>query len=382
MNETRVYLDNAATTKVRPEVFDTMRLVLCEEYGNPSSIHREGQCARKLLEEARESIAQNLACTPEEVFFTSGGTESDNWAIKCAATVSDANKRHIITSAIEHPAVLKPCLALEREGYKVTVLPVDKEGLVSPDSLAKALTPDTALVSVMLGNNEIGTIEPIAELCKLVHSQGALFHTDAVQAVGTIPVDITALGVDLLSFSAHKFYGPKGVGGLYVRKGTLLPSFIDGGAQESNHRAGTENLPGIVGMARALELAVSGLSETDASIRTLREILIREVLDLTPQARFNGHRTQCLPGIANFTFPGEDGERLLLMLNYEGFACSGGAACSSRNAEVSHVLTSIGLSKEEAKSSLRVSIGAFNSEEEIYRFVSALEKLLTKLRRG
>jgi len=375
-NETRVYLDNAATTKVRPEVFEAMRLVLCEEYGNPSSVHQEGLRARKLLEEARDSVACSLGAKPEEIFFTSGGTESDNWAIKGVLKQSDEKKRHVITSSIEHPAILRSCRQLENSGYKITYLPVDKYGLVSPDSLAKALTPDTALVSIMTANNEIGTIEPVSRLSAISREHGVLFHTDAVQAVGNIPVDVSKLGIDLLSFSAHKFHGPKGTGGLYVQKGVKIAPLIDGGAQERKFRAGTENLPGIIGMKEALALSVSEMKDTQFHIAKLRDLLITEVLALVSDVKINGHPQDHLPGIVNLTFPGKDGERLLLMLNYEGFACSGGAACSSSSSEVSHVLTSIGLSREEAKSSLRVSIGCMNTEDEIRQFVKALCRVL------
>ncbi len=376
-DETRVYLDNAATTRVRPEVFDAMRLVLCEEYGNPSSIHREGQRAKRLLEDSRERIAACLGCSPDELFFTSGGTESDNWAVR-SVSGSCSDKRHIITSAIEHPAVLNSCRQLEKEGYKVSYLPVDRYGLVSPDSLEKALTKDTSLVSIMLGNNEIGTLEPIRELAEITHEYGVLFHTDAVQAVGTIPVNVSELGVDLMSFSAHKFYGPKGVGGLYARKGVKLLPYIYGGAQERSSRAGTENLPAIYGMAEALDLAVSEIETTEKRIRFLRDLLLEKVRTVSANVILNGHETRVLPGIVNLTFPGVDGEKLLLLLNYEGFACSGGAACSSKDAGTSHVLTSIGLSEKDAKSSIRVSIGVDNTEEEIDRFVAALCKILNQ----
>lgn len=375
-DKARVYLDNAATTRVRQEVWDTMRLAFCEEYGNPSSIHTEGQHAKKLLEEARISIAANLNCSAQEVYFTSSGTEADNWAIQGVAEAYKEEKRHIITSSIEHPAVLQSCRALEKQGFRITYLPVDTYGLVSLDSLAKALTPDTCLVSIMLGNNEIGTIEPVQELATIVHDSGAVFHTDAVQAVGTIPVNVASLQVDLLSLSAHKFHGPKGVGALYVRKGVKIEPLFHGGSQENQNRAGTENLPGILGMAKALQLACDEMDIVSNRINSLRELLVRGIYDICPKVLFHGNMSNHLPGIVNCSFPGTDGERLLLMLNYYGFACSGGAACSSQNESVSHVLTSIGASKVEAGNSLRISIGSENTEEEIRSFLECLQKLL------
>ena len=365
----RVYLDNAATTKIRPEVLDAMTNAY-SEYGNPSSVHREGQHAKKALEEARETIALCLNCDPTEILFTSGGTESDNWAVKCACG------SHVITSSIEHPAVLKSCEMLEKHGLKVTYLPVDKDGVVSPDSLGKALATDASLVSIMMSNNEIGTIEPIRDLCSIAHDHGALFHTDAVQAVGSVHVDIKELGVDLLSFSAHKFYGPKGIGGLYVKKGTALSSLLNGGSQEFHKRAGTENVPAIIGMAEALKLSVNAMNETSVRIRGLRDLLTNVMEEKFPQVLFHGNDSATHPGIVNFYVPGMDGEKTLLLLDVKGFACSGGAACSSKDNAESHVLTAIGGTKEEAKNSLRVSIGAYNTEEEILAFADALKGIL------
>ena len=376
-DKARVYLDNAATTRVRQEVWDTMRLAFCEEYGNPSSVHTEGQYARKLLEEARKSIASNLNCSPQEIYFTSCGTESDNWAIQGVAEANKEEKRHIITSSIEHPAVIKSCGFLEEKGFRVTYLPVDRSGLVSLDSLAKALTPDTCLVSIMLGNNEIGTIEPVRELAAIAHKGGAVFHTDAVQAVGTIPVDVSSLQVDLLSLSAHKFHGPKGVGALFVRKNVKITPFIYGGSQERQYRAGTENLPGILGMAKALQLACDEMDTARNRISSLRDILEHGISGIYPKVILHGNKMNHLPGILNCSFPGKDGEKLLLMLNYYGFACSGGAACSSQNSDVSHVLTAIGTSKDEAGNSIRISIGSENTEEEIRDFLECLRKLLS-----
>ncbi len=365
----RVYLDNAATTKIRPEVLDVM-VRAYSEFGNPSSVHREGQHAKKAIEEARDIIAFQLNCDPSEIVFTSGGTESDNWALKCAAG------GHVITSKIEHPAVLRSCEMLEKHGVRVTYLPVDKHGFVSPDSLEKALTPDTSLVSIMMANNEIGTIEPIRELCGIAHEHGVLFHTDAVQAVGSVSVDIRNLGVDLLSFSAHKFYGPKGIGGLYLKKGTEISSFLNGGSQEFHMRAGTQNVQGILGMAEALRLAVDEQEESISHISFLRDLLKKTLIEKIPQVLFHGDESSAHPGIVNLYVPGMDGEKTLLLLDVKGFACSGGAACSSKDSSVSHVLTAIGAADEEAKNSLRISMGVFNKVEDIFSFVSAFSSVL------
>ena len=368
---TRVYLDNAATTRIRPEVLDAM-MSAYSEFGNPSSVHREGQSARKALELARDSIASCLNCEPSGLYFTSGGTESDNWAIRCAGKKGS----HIITSSIEHPAVLRACEEVEKNGCRITYLPVDKNGLVDSKTLENAITSETSLVSIMMVNNEIGTIQNINELSKIAHAHGVLFHTDAVQAVGSVPVDFKSLDVDLLSFSAHKFYGPKGVGGLIVRKDVDLPSFIVGGSQEFRHRAGTENVSGIIGMAKALELVTAELNQVSYRIRELSDLLKREIREVCPRVLFHGDESSSHPGIVNLYVPGMDGEKTLLLLDVKGFACSGGAACSSKNSDVSHVLTALGASKEEAKNSLRISIGAYNTEEEITSFVSAFSAIL------
>jgi cysteine desulfurase len=342
------------------------------EFGNPSSVHREGQSARKALEEARDSIASCLNCDSTELYFTSSGTESDNWAIRCAGK----NGKHIITSSIGHPAVLRACEEMEKDGCRVTYLPVDNAGRVAVSDLENAFAQDTSLVSIMMANNEIGTIQNIAELARSTHANGALFHTDSVQAVGSIPVDFRALDVDLLSFSAHKFHGPKGVGGLVVRKGVDLTAFIVGGSQEFRHRAGTENVPGIIGMAKALELATESMEQASSRIRDLSDLLRNEIKKVCPQVLFHGNESYTHPGIVNLYVPGMEGEKTLLLLDVKGFACSGGAACSSKDSIVSHVLTAIGASTEEAKNSLRISIGADNTEEEIISFVSAFSSIL------
>ena len=372
----RVYLDNAATTKIRPEALDAMTAAY-SDYGNPSSVHHEGQSARKALECARETIAAHLNCDPAEVYFTSGGTESDNWAISFAGN-KDSNRRNIITSSIEHPAVLQACKRKEEEGFHVTYLPVDQYGSVSTDDLEKVISDDTALVSVMMVNNEIGTIEPIIKLSEIAHAHGALFHTDAVQAAGSLPVDFSDLQADLVSFSSHKFYGPSGVGGLLVRRGLKIPSFIVGGSQEYGHRAGTENLPGIIGMAEALKIAFSEIDANIGHILDLRNLLCQSLKNKCTQVLFHGDTEVSHPGIVNFYIPGMDGEKMLLLLDYAGFAVSGGAACSSKDHEVSHVLKAIGASEEEAGNSLRVSIGTYNTEQDIVSFVSAFEEILKK----
>ena len=372
----RVYLDNAATTKIRPEALDAMTAAY-SDYGNPSSVHHEGQSARKALECARETIAAHLNCDPAEVCFTSGGTESDNWAISFAGN-KDSNRRNIITSSIEHPAVLQACKRKEEEGFHVTYLPVDQYGSVSTDDLEKVISDDTALVSVMMVNNEIGTIEPIIKLSEIAHAHGALFHTDAVQAVGSLPVDFSDLQADLVSFSSHKFYGPSGVGGLLVRRGLKIPSFIAGGSQEYGHRAGTENLPGIIGMAEALKIAFSEMDANIGHILDLRNLLCQSLKNKCTQVLFHGDTEVSHPGIVNFYIPGMDGEKMLLLLDYAGFAVSGGAACSSKDHEISHVLTAIGASKEEAGNSLRISIGAYNTEQDIRSCVSAFCDILKK----
>lgn len=376
----RVYLDNAATTKVRSEVIDAMMSAFTEDYGNASSIYKEGQTAKKRLEEARESIAKSLGAMPDEIFFTSCGSESDNWAIKGVAKKFQEKKKHIITSVIEHHAILHSCKALEKEGFEITYLPVDEYGLVNPDDLEKAIRNDTALVTIMMANNEIGTIEPIQELCAIAKKHGVLFHTDAVQAVGTIPVNVKELGVDMLSLSGHKINAPKGIGVLYIRKGLTIANLIDGGAQERRRRAGTENLPYIIGLAKALELACEEMDSNIARLSDIRDALIREVLEKIPHTRLNGHPTNRLPGNANFSFRFIEGESLLLLLDYDGFSCSSGSACTSGSLDPSHVLLAIGLPHEIAHGSLRVSIGKMNTKEEVLSIVPSLKKIVQRLR--
>ncbi len=376
----RVYLDNAATTIVRPEVIQEMIPVFTDTYGNASSIYEEGQKAKTVLEDARERVASCLHALPSEIFFTSCGTESDNWAIKGTA-LRHANKgKHIITSAIEHHAVLHSCESLAKLGYEITYIPVDAYGMIDPENIRAAIRPDTILVTIMMANNEIGTIEPIAEIAQICKEKKVLFHTDAVQAGGTIPIDVRELGIDMLSLSGHKLHAPKGVGVLYIRKGVIISNFMDGGAQERGKRAGTENLPYIVGFAKALELATNDLSHSIPRITQIRDQLITEVLAKIPHVRLNGHATKRLPGNANFSFEFIEGESLLLLLDHKGFSCSSGSACTSGSLDPSHVLLALGLPHEIAHGSLRVSIGKFNEADEVMTIVPALQEIVARLR--
>ena len=379
-NKKRIYLDNAATTIVRQEVLEEMLPVFRENYGNASSIYREGQQAKANLESARARVAAILHADASEIYFTSCGSESDNWAIKGAASRHKNKGMHIITSAIEHHAVLHTCASLEKQGYSVTYLPVDEFGIVSPEQVAQAIRPDTILVSIMMANNEIGTIEPIAKIASICKEKNVLFHTDAVQAAGAVALDVKALGVDMLSLSGHKLYGPKGVGVLYIRKGVAITNFMDGGAQERGKRAGTENLAGIVGFAKALELASEELDAHTQKLIAIRDKLIHEVLEKIPHTRLNGHAELRLAGNVNFSFEFIEGESLLLLLDYMGFACSSGSACTSGSLDPSHVLLAIGLPHEIAHGSLRVSIGKYNTEEEVLSIVPALETIVNRLR--
>lgn len=382
MTEERIYLDYAATTPLDPRVLEAMMPYMTEHFGNPNSIHSFGREARRAIDEAREKIAQLLNCQPSEIVFTSGGTESDNLALRGVAEAYRHKGNHIVTTAIEHHAVLRTCKALEDMGFFVTYLPVDEHGLVSPEQVAEAVNERTILVSVMHANNEIGTIEPIAEIVRAVKEKrpDTIVHTDAVQTVGHIPVDIQELGVDLLSFSAHKFYGPKGIGGLFVRKGVRLVPQITGGGQERNRRSGTENVAAIVGMAKALELAVEEMPTELPRLQTLRDELITGVLSCIPETRLNGHPTLRLPHNANFSFRGIEGEALLLQLDLNGIAASSGSACSSGSLEPSHVLLALGLDYELAIGSLRITLGRFTTREHILRLLDLLPKVVEKLR--
>ena len=377
----RIYLDNASTTALSPEVFREMESALKECYGNPSSIHGTGREAHRILDRARKRVAAALGAAPQEIYFTSGGSESDNWAIKGAAFSRAGKGRHLITGAIEHHAVLNTCRWLEKQGFEVTFLPVDGEGRVDPDSVRKAIRPDTVLISVMTANNEIGTLQPVAEIGEVAREHGILFHTDAVQAIGAMKVDVGSLKADLLSLSAHKFHGPKGAGALYVRRGTKLDSLIHGGSQERGMRAGTENVPAIAGMGIAAEAAAEDPEARAGRIAVLRNLLIRGIQDRVPEAILNGSRTERLPGNVHFTFPGVDGEALLLRLDLAGIACSGGSACTSGSAEPSHVLAAIGQGPELSRGGLRMTIGDLNTEEEIREVLEILPPIVRDLQR-
>ena len=376
-----VYADNAATTQVSQRALQKMLPWLSAHYGNPSSIYGTGREAREALEEARGQLARALGCDPGEVYFTSCGTESDNWAIRgMAKTMAAKGKRHIITTAIEHHAVLHTCRALEKDGFSVTYLPVDRYGLVTAEQVEAAITPETALVTVMFANNEIGTIEPVAEIGAVCRRKGVPFHTDAVQAVGHLPVDVRAMNIDLLSLSAHKFHGPKGVGALYIRRGIPFPAtFMEGGGQERGRRAGTENVAGIVGMGEALTEALEELPEKTARVAAMRDRLIRELTKL-PKVRLNGHPDRRLAGNCNLSFEGVEGEALLLLLDASDICASSGSACTSGSLDPSHVLLAIGLPHEVAHGSLRLSLGDRNTEEDVDRILEAVPRVVERLR--
>ena len=375
-----VYADHAATTPVHEAARKAMLHCLEEDYGNPSSLHSVGQRAREILDQARADVAQCLNADPAEIYFTGGGSEADNQALLTGALLgAKKGKKHLITTAFEHHAVLHTMKALEKQGFTVTYLDVHSDGVVRFSDVAAALTDDTALVSVMMVNNEIGTIQPIQEIAKLCQEKGVLFHTDAVQAVGHIPVDVKALGVDMLSLAAHKFHGPKGVGALYCRKGIRPEILIQGGAQERGRRGGTENMPGIVGMAAALKEAVSNLNADMVYVTALRERLI-EGLSQIPHSRLNGHRELRCPGTVNFCFEGIEGESLLLWLDAKGVAASSGSACTSGSLDPSHVLLALGLPHEIAHGSLRLSLSADNTEEEVAHILKVVPEVVEYLR--
>ncbi len=375
-----IYLDNAATTATKPEVLEAMLPYFTQVYGNPSSIHRAGRDARRAVEHAREQVAAALNADKGEIYFTAGGSESDNWAIKGTAFAHREKGNHIITTQIEHHAVLHTCQWLERQGFEVTYLPVDADGLVDPADVERAITDRTILVSVMMANNEIGTIEPIAEIARIAHAHGVLMHTDAVQAVGAVEVDVRALGVDMLSLSAHKFYGPKGVGALYVRRGVKLDTYMHGGAQERGRRAGTEYLPGIVGLGKAIELATADITGHAARLTAMRDRLIDGILKEIPYARLNGHRTRRLPGNVNVSIEYIEGEALLLRLDLAGIEGSSGSACTSGSLDPSHVLLAIGLPHEIAHGSLRLTLGDYNTEADVDATLAALPEIVRTLR--
>ena len=373
-----VYADNAATTKVTKEVIDAMMPIFTEDWGNPSSLHSVGQNAKKILNTAREDIARELGCSANEIYFTSGGSEADNWAIKGAAHAAKG-RRKIITSKIEHHAVLHTCEALEKEGFEVVYLGVDADGFVDMDELKRECDENTALVAIMYANNEIGTIEPIAEIAKIAKAAGALVFTDAVQAVGSIDVKVDALGVDMLSLSGHKLGSPKGIGALYIRKGVRIANLIDGGGQERGKRGGTENLPYIVGLAEALKNANANLADMDR-VKALRDRLIDGIAEKIPYSRLHGSRDVRLPGNVNVGFDYIEGESMLLLLNMNGICASTGSACSSNSLEPSHVLLSIGVPHEKAHGSLRLSLSHDNTEEDVDYILEVLPKVVERLR--
>ncbi|MBI4233924.1 MAG: aminotransferase class V-fold PLP-dependent enzyme [Chloroflexi bacterium] len=381
-----IYLDHAATTPVRPEVLEAMLPYFSERFGNPSSIYSLGQEARKAVDEARERVARILGCRASEVVFTGGGTESDNAAIKGAGFALRQVGNHIITSAIEHHAILHACHQMEQFGFEVTCLPVDRHGLVEPDAVARAVTKRTVLVSIMLANNEVGTIQPVAEAARLVRERAralgtsVVFHTDAVQGASFLDLDVRKLGVDMLSLSAHKFHGPKGAGVLYIRRGTPFMPHLVGGGQERERRSGTENVPGIVGAAVALEMAAAERASLSARLSALRDRLISGITEHIPDSLLNGHPTQRLPNNVNVSFPGVEGEPVLLGLDFAGVCASSGSACSTASLEPSHVLTAIGRSAEVAQASLRLTLGRENTPEEIERVLEVLPDLVRRLR--
>ena len=376
----RIYLDNAATTAVSPEVLTAMLPYFTECYGNPSSIHSTGRDAHKAVDAARRQVAAAINADPSEIYFTAGGSESDNWAIKGTAFAKRDKGNHIITTAIEHHAVLHTCQWLEKQGFEVTYLPVDENGLVSVEDVEKAITDKTILISVMAANNEIGTIEPIAEIGALARSRGILFHTDAVQAVGAIPLDVKAMNIDMLSMSGHKFHGPKGIGALYIRKGVRLDTLIAGGAQERGKRAGTENLPGIVGIGKAIEIATRDMEANAARMTALRDKLIHGILENIPDVRLNGHPTRRLPNNVNVSVRYIEGEALLLRLDLAGIAGSSGSACTSGSLDPSHVLLAIGLPHEIAHGSLRLTLGTDTTEADIDEVLDKLPGIVKNLR--
>jgi cysteine desulfurase len=374
-----VYADNAATTRLDPLALEAMLPFLRESYGNPSSLYSFGKSARKAVETAREQIAECVGARPQEILFTSGGTESDNWAIKGAAWANRDRGTHLITSAIEHSAVLNSCAALEREGFLITRLPVDEQGTVSTTELEDSITPRTVLVSVMLANNEIGTIQDIPDLADAARRRGAMFHTDAVQAVGHIPINVSDLGVDLLSASAHKFNGPKGVGFLCRRNGVVVPPYIDGGHQEGGSRSGTENVAGIVGMACALTNRVASLPDTMSSLCEMNDLIAELVGQAVPEARFSGHPTRRLPGLTSLSIPDISAESLLHLLDLRGISVSTGAACNAGSTVVSHVLRAIGLPDAHAGGTIRVSFGIDNTLDDARSVADGIAALWTRL---
>lgn len=375
-----IYLDNAATTPTAPEVIEAMLPFYECRYGNPSALYDLGQKSHDAIEESRKIIAQSIGAQPEEIYFTAGGSESDNWALKCTAESMVMRGRHIITTKIEHHAILRTCGYLEQNGYEITYLPVDDKGTVSLEQVRRAIRPDTILISVMMANNEIGTIEPIARIGMLARRYGICFHTDAVQAYGHIPIDVNRMNIDMMSASAHKFNGPKGTGFLYVRKKKRIPPFIHGGGQESGVRAGTENVPGIVGMGKAAAMAMESLKERMEIETRMRDYLIYSVLKQVPKVRLNGEWNNRLPNNVDFCFDELEGGNLLVMLDMDGICASAGSACSSVEHEPSHVLTAIGVPPEIARGALRLTLNEKITAEQIDYVTACIKKNVTILR--
>lgn len=380
MDKRFVYADNAATTRVSDEVLEAMLPYFTEQYGNASSIYALGRNARKAVELSREKIASAIGALPSEIYFTSGGSESDNWAIRgVCEKLESKGKKHIITSVFEHHAVLHTCQALEKKGFEVTYVPVDEKGLINPDDIRKALRDDTALVTIMFANNEIGTIQPIKEIADICHEHKVLFHTDAVQAVGNVEINVKNMGIDLLSVSGHKIHAQKGIGALYIRKGIVIPNLIYGGAQEKNKRAGTENTAGIVGFAKAMEIACADIPAKIEKVTAMRNRLIDGILKL-PRTRLNGDRDKRLCGNCNISIEGVEGESLLLMLDLNGICASSGSACTSGSLDPSHVLLALGLKHEVAHGSLRLSISEDTTDEDIDYILEVIPPVVKRLR--
>ncbi|MBT9169978.1 MAG: Cysteine desulfurase IscS [Actinobacteria bacterium] len=377
----RIYFDHSATTPVLPEVVEAMLPCFTQYFGNASEPHLPGREAKKLLEASRETIARSIGAQPEEIMFTSGGTESDNLALKGVAEALSKKGNHIITSSIEHPAIGNTCKYLQRRGFEITYVPVDKYAIVDPDHVAAAITDRAILISIMHANNVVGSIQPIAEIGKIAREKGVIFHTDAVQSFGTLETDVGELNVDLMSMSSHKLHGPKGVGALYIRKGTKLTPQMQGGEHERRRRAGTENVPGIVGFAKAVEIAMAETEEKAERLEKLRKYLVAGVLERIEEVSYNGHPEKRLPGNANFSFKYIEGESVVLQLDMVGIAVSSGSACASASLEPSHVLLAMGLTAEDAHGSLRVTMGRSNTKEEVDYFLEVLPEVVGKLRR-
>ena len=379
VENTTIYMDNSATTPVRKEVAEEMIPYLTENFGNPSSIYDPGKTSKTAVEDARKKVAYAIGAEENEIYFTSGGTESDNWAIKGIACANKSKGKHIITSSIEHHAVLHTCEWLEGQGFEVTYLPVDKYGMVAPEDLKNAIRDDTILISIMLANNEIGTIQPVEEIGIIARENRIYFHTDAVQAIGHVPIDVRKMNIDLLSLSGHKFQGPKGCGSLFIKKGTKIETLLHGGAQERKRRAGTENVPAIVGLGKAIELAIGEIEDSNKTLLALREQLIKGLLKI-PKTHLNGHPTERLANNVNVTFEYIEGESLLLLLNSKGIYASTGSACNSSSLEPSHVLTACGVPHEIVHGSLRLSLGKMNTEKDVDRVLEVLPEIVQKLR--